>query len=376
MSEPGRIALRAQPPPPSRGPGERRRILANVLAAAVLLSAAPALAVRPLTPPAPEFPEGDAWYNSQELTMKRLLKRRVVVVSFLNFTSLNSIRTFGALRTWWDRYSQEGLMIVGVHTPDYESDKDIAGVRAAIKRFGLRFPIVVDNDRRIWDAYANAGWPSHYLVDSRGLLIFDRMGEGGYREFESELRDALQRFNRYRPPRDAALGDDPPAADCGDSTPLRYVGARRGRLLNLEGVRETQRVLTANRDGEVSYRGRWTLEPDALRLARDNPGLNDYLRLIYRGAEAVSLTGSEGGRPTKVFVKQDDIWLHANNAGQDVQWDTTDRSFVVVSGTRLYYIAKNEDDNMHELVLEPSEAGLGFQGFDFSNRCQTQYDHK
>lgn len=352
------------------------RLAAWAAAAASLACAGRPPGMRPITPPAPEFPIGAAWFHSEPLTFERLKGRRVTLVAFLNVSSLNSIRTFGALKTWWDRYSQDGLMIVGVHGPDFDSDRDQHRVRAHLRKFGIKFPIVLDNDRSIWKGYQNEGWPAYYLVDHRGRIIYDRLGEGGARELETEIRGALERMSGWVAPPSMEVLSNPPNSQCGKSTPLRYVGSERGKQRSLEGVQETQRALVANRDGEIGYRGKWALEPEALRLTRDNPALNDYIRLIYRGAEVVAFLESANRRPIKVFLRQDDLWLHANNAGADVQWDESDQSFVMVSEPRLYYLAKNDRNVMHELTVSPQETGAAVKGFDFSNACQTDYEHK
>lgn len=341
------------------------------LALASTLATTAAFAVRPLTPRAPEFPKGLAWLNSEELDLKRLERRRVTVVSFINASSLNSLRALPALEAWWKRYSLDGLMVIGVHTPDFEADRNPAYVRAALKRRGIRFPVVLDNDRAIWKSYANEGWPAHYLIDHKGRVIHDRLGEGGYREFETELREALRRFNGYVPPEGLEPLADPQAEGCGQATPVTYLGQLRGKAVNLDGIREKQRFLSGSRDGEVTYRGKWSLEPEALRLARNNPGLTDSIRLIYRGAEAAALLDAPGrGAKAQIFVKQDDLWLHGKNAGKDVRWDLRDRSYVLVTEPRLYQLTVNPTDAVHELQLYPGEAGISFHAFDFSNLCQ------
>ncbi|MBI4425018.1 MAG: redoxin domain-containing protein [Elusimicrobia bacterium] len=341
------------------------------LAALPLLCAlaAPAAAIRPITPPAPELPANHAWLNGEELTLARLRKRRVVLITFINSMSLNSVRTYKVLGAWWQRYNLAGLMIIGVHTPDFDFDSDPLRVKAAIKRYGVQFPVVLDNERLIWRAYGSEGWPTMVLIDHKGQIVFDRQGEGGYREFETEIRDALGRFNRYWAPESLPLVDDPPAKDCRSASPSTYLGSRRGRSIDLTLNPERGRDILASREGETGYKGKWTLERDAARLAMDNPLQHAYVRVLYRGAEGFALLG-KSGKPTRMFVKQDDFWLHAGNAGPDVQWDETDRSFVLVSDARLYAVTKNATDAMHELALFPEHEDARAMGFEFSDFCQ------
>ncbi|MBI4348267.1 MAG: redoxin domain-containing protein, partial [Elusimicrobia bacterium] len=203
----------------------RLRLLPLFLAAAL---AAPAGAARPITPPAPDFPPNRAWLNGAELNLAKLRKRRVVLVAFINTMSMNSVRTFPILNLWWKRYNLSGLMIIGVHTPDFDFDDDPNTVKASLKRFGIQFPVVLDNDGAVWKAFQNEGWPGFYLVDHKGLIVFDRVGEGGYREFEAEIREALNRFNRYWAPETLPLVDDLQSRDCRDATRPVYLGSRRG----------------------------------------------------------------------------------------------------------------------------------------------------
>ncbi|UPT74705.1 MAG: hypothetical protein M0D55_02985 [Elusimicrobiota bacterium] len=118
-------------------------------------------------------------------------ERKVVVVAFINPTSINSVRVLPALHAWFDRYAMSQLMVVGVLTPDLNVHREAVWVRNLLKRYGVDYPIFLDGDRRLWKAYANEGWPALYLVDRRGRIVFDRLGEGGYEEFESEIRLAL-----------------------------------------------------------------------------------------------------------------------------------------------------------------------------------------
>lgn len=346
-----------------------------LLAVLVLLAAAPAAkAVRPITPPAPEFPKNAAWINSLPYELARLRGRRVVVVTFLNFYSLNSVRTLPWLKKLWDTYALNGLMIIGVHSPDFAFDRDPAEIREAVERFGIRFPVVVDSGKEIWNAYKNNGWPAHYLLDHRGMIVHDRVGEGAFNEFEHEILLALDNAG-YRMPKDHKVPEDPARKECGTATPAFYVGSARGSELKQIKPNRVETIVEA-RDGEIAVLGKWSKEPQAIRFKGESQRLNTRLRIIYHGAEAAAVLTRTGSRPGRVYVKQDDLWLHAGNANSDVQWDDDDRSYVLVDGPKLFYLTRNRARRMYELTLYPDEAGLGFSGFEFSDDCQTEYDHK
>lgn len=348
----------------------------RALLAALLLGAAalPARAVRPIKLPAPEFPEGAAWINSKPFAMRALRNRRVVLVTFVNFYSINSIRTLAWLNRLWDQYALRGLMIIGVHAPDFEFDRDPGELRHAAGRFGVRFPVFVDSGRKVWEAYRNDGWPAHYLVDHQGRVIHDWLGEGGYADFEREVLLALDAMGA-KLPKNAEVTPDPKRLECGQATKGFYLGSRRGKqLLKIEPARV--RAITQGRDGEAAVGGNWEAESELARFGGDKERLSSRLRVIYQGAEALAVLSRLGRRPVRVYLKQDGAWLHSGNANTDVQWDDDDRSYALVDHPRLYYLTRNQRPRLFELELFPDEAGAGVASFEFSDYCQTEYEHK
>ncbi|HVE14272.1 MAG TPA: redoxin domain-containing protein [Elusimicrobiota bacterium] len=344
--------------------------------AAALLLPAPAGAVRPLTPPAPEFPPNAAWLNSQPFTLKGLRGKRVVLVAFINTSTANSLRSLKTLNRWWDQYALKGLLIVGVHAPDFDFDRDPVVVRDSLKRLGVRFPVMVDSGRRLWRAYENEGWPAFYLVDHKGLIVHDRLGEGGAQEFEEELLGALERMNGFRPPASYRVPPDPPRQDCGTATAPMYLGGRRGKPIP-EISRDQTNAILFSRDGEIAQSGRWQSDMEALRFAgASNADLSAQFLVVYQAAEAYAVMGRSGPKPVKVFLRQDNLWLHAGNAGPDVRWDSENRSYVLVDVPRLYYVTRDPKADAHELRFFPGARGASFYSLEFSDLCQTAFDHR
>ncbi|MBI3299777.1 MAG: hypothetical protein HYZ75_16545 [Elusimicrobia bacterium] len=345
------------------------RRLAAALSAAALL-AAPAAALRPLKPPAPPFPEDAAWVNSSGLPMELLRGRRVVLVAFLNLGNLRSRRAAQVLTRWWDRYALSGLMIVGVHTPDYEFDRDPLQVRRSARRAAFPFPLLIDTRGKLWEEYQNEGWPAFYLVDHRGRIVSDKLGEGGYAVFERDILAALAGFNGYEPAPGARLEVDAKRVACGAATPSFYMGSRRGIKTRKLG-KDAMRPVVESRDGELALSGEWEEDAEAARYKGTGTAL-DQLYLIWRGAEAAAILSPGGsGRSVKVFVKLDNLWLHAGNAGPDVRWDDTDRSYVLVDEGRLYGLSKDTNkDRLHEMSLFPDGPGAAVHGFAFSDHCE------
>lgn len=339
---------------------------------ALSLLAAPAAADRPITPLAPEFPSDAAWLNAKSLSLERMKGRKVAVVAFLNLASVNSVRAVPALKGWFDRYWEHDLMVIGVFTPDLEVQRDPLWSKEQLKRFGLEFPVVLDGDHRLWKAYGNEGWPALYLLDVKNRIVFDRLGEGGYREFESEIRKALGvlRDERYLPP---AL-DLPDAAtrDCGAATGEIALGARKGarRPLALDkdfSIRSN--IIVASRQGEVALRGRWDEEGDGLRLEQNNRDQSAFVRVVYQGAQALAFLAPAAGTTTRFYIKQDELWLHEGNAGADVSFDDDGRSFVSADSARLYDLTRDPSVAVHELYLFPDKRGAAARAFSFADSC-------
>lgn len=338
----------------------------------LLLLAAAARAERPINPPAPEFPPVSAWLNATSLPLSRMLGRKIVVVAFLNPTSINSARVLPALQGWFDRYALHQVMVVGVLTPDLNFHREAVWAKQIIKRYGIEYPVILDSDRRVWKAYANEGWPALYLVDKKGRIVFDRLGEGGYQEFEQELRVALADLigPGNLPPPSGVL--DPPRKECGAITQEISLGARPGVKppITLDKDLSMRRSLIVDaRDSETAVHGRWEVETDGLRLDQPNKDQSSFLRVVYRAAQSLAVLSPAENRRTRIFVKQDDLWLHEGNKGRDIQFDDDGRSFVQLDTPRLYDLTRDSIHTPHELFLIPDRQGATVHGFSFSDAC-------
>ena len=144
----------------------------------------------PVGEQAPEFTGVDGWLNSTPLTMAGL-RGKVVLVDFWTYSCINCIRTLPYVEGWYRKYAADGLVVVGVHTPEFAFEHDAANVSAAIARFGITYPVTQDNEYETWRAYGNLGWPGEYLVDANGHVRATSYGEGGYATTEAEIRSLL-----------------------------------------------------------------------------------------------------------------------------------------------------------------------------------------
>lgn len=322
-------------------------------------------AAHPIRTPAPEFPSEEIWVNAKPLTLARLRNRRGVVVAFINTANINSLRALKTLNKWHEAFQLKGLMIIGVHTPIYSYQRDPANTAKELRRLGVDFPVILDNRRAIWEAYKNEGWPAFYLIDRKGRIVYDLAGETRYPDFETEIKAVLSDLG-YDTKADL-LSKDVETIDCGGATTERAVPVNK----ELEEEEEVARtIITASRDGELTRRGAWRADNDALRLTEGNPRLDKKLRLIYRGRQMFAALGPQpGAKASRVFVKQNDLWLHAGNASREIQFDEDGQSYVDVSYPRLFWLTQNPDDNPHALDLIPARSGAAVFGFSFTDKC-------
>lgn len=175
---------------------ERRAFLASL--AAVLAAPGLASATGPSSPAAalpdfgaaPEFTGIERWLNSEPLSLAQL-RGRVVLVDFWTYACINCIRTLPHVNCWAERYTPQGLTVVGVHTPEFPFERSASNVEAAMRRYGVKHPVAQDNRYGTWKAYSNQYWPATYLIDAQGRIRYKHFGEGEYERTESVIRTLL-----------------------------------------------------------------------------------------------------------------------------------------------------------------------------------------
>src|SRR5918999_5278776 len=180
---------------------------------------APASSGLPELGEAPEFAGVTHWLNSDPLTLAAL-RGRVVLIDFWTYTCINCLRTLPYLRAWDERYRDRGLTIVGVHTPEFEFEKDTGNVRDAIARSRLRYPVAQDNDYGTWTTWGNRYWPAKYLIDAKGQVRYAHFGEGEYERSETVIRTLLAEEALPEPVAGSIRNETPTEA----LTPETYLG--------------------------------------------------------------------------------------------------------------------------------------------------------
>jgi thiol-disulfide isomerase/thioredoxin len=140
--------------------------------------------------PAPDFTGISHWLNSEPKSLSKL-RGQVVLVDFWTYTCINCIHTLPYVKQWDQKYRDQGLTVVGVHTPEFPIERQTENVAQAIKRFGIQYAVAQDNDYATWDAYRNRYWPALYLIDKQGNIVYRHFGEGNYKETEAEIQRLL-----------------------------------------------------------------------------------------------------------------------------------------------------------------------------------------
>ena len=333
--------------------------------------------------PAPDF-QCKVWLNSPPLTLREL-RGKVVLIDFWEYTCINCIRTFPYLRRWNQLYGPLGLVVIGVHTPEFDFAKDPKRVADAVKRFKFTFPIAVDSDQRIWDAFENQAWPAKYLIDKDGRIAFTHLGEGDYAEFERHIQQLLKEAN----PKLAFASpkfDIPPDTSemggvCQPPTPETYLGFRRGdRIANQNGYQPLKEVdypdPGALRMNEYALIGRWLAAPEYVRHAESakEPG-DDYLELKYHAKAVYLVAGSDDGSLKPLYLTQDGNPLPKDSRGVDVKVDSAGRTYIALGAKRMYYVVNNPHFEEHTLRLTAAAPAISLYSFTFGNDCENPFDH-
>ncbi len=329
------------------------------------------LALSPGTFGIPAFTDGTGWLNSNPLG-PRDLQGKVVLVDFWEYTCINCLRTLPYLRTWYKRYRDDGLAIVGVHTPEFNFSGEEHNVEAATHRLDIGWPVVLDSNDAIWRRFGNSVWPSEYLFDPDGRLVETFSGEGNYQETESKIQALLKARNSklQLPPVMALLPQDnytKPGAKCYMHTP--EVLLERTKIANAgpsdNAARDSTYTDTPGNhaDGAIYLQGLWHKTSQAAVSA----AASGYVDMRYHAIQVVSVLSTTKGTPVRVDVTQDGGPLAKGDAGRDIHYDTAGMSYVTVDGPRAYEIAMNAKMAFHDLRLTPKLSGLSVYSFAFES---------
>ncbi len=340
---------------------------------------------------APEFMGTQEWINSEPLTMESL-RGKVVLIDFWTYTCVNCIRTLPFLQSWNERYADEGLVIVGVHTPEFEFEKLYGNVVQATKDEGVVWPVVQDNEFSVWRSYSNRYWPAKYLIDQSGVVRYTHFGEGRYAETEEQIRNLLEEAGM------ASAQEMPLPEDQGrDETFMRegrditrelFAGWKFTATQRRGGIGQGDEYFEAARasfdsEGEASataqftapdsldrnliyFHGPWAIGPESARHAEETPHLDHYLALVYSARSVNAVLTSESGEPYQVRVTVNGEFLTEENKGNDIIIGDDGVSYLQVNEPKLYKIVEHPTwEEGQELRLASMSNDFGLYSFTF-----------
>ncbi len=299
-----------------------------------------------------EISSPNNFINVDNITVQgELEKGNVVLIDFWTYSCINCQRTLPYLNAWHDAYGDKGLTIIGIHTPEFDFEKELKNVQAAVTKFGVHHPVVLDNDFSTWRSYNNRYWPRKYLIDIDGFIVYDHIGEGGYVDTEQKIREVLlERAVRRHVDADlpSQLVSTSVFADTtsGNQTPETYFGAARNVSLGniIQGKIGTQTVeVPQTLSSDTTYLGgTWNIRDEYA----ENTG-NATIVLRYRAKIVNFVASSE--EPVVVSISQD---------GKKVR-------DVTINDATLYELIRNDTPGEHTIEISVPESGLRAFTFTF-----------
>ena len=304
--------------------------------------------------PAPDFVGIESWINSKPLTMQSL-RGKVVLVDFWTYSCINCIRTLPYMVDLYKKYSDKGLVIVGVHAPEFEFEKKLDNVKNATAHYGITYPVALDNTLSTWSSFNNRYWPAHYLIDKNGQVVYVHFGEGDYDITEHNIRNLLgiSDNNEVIPNATSKVSNE-------EITEETYLGYKR---MNSFGGKETplpDKVASYHlpkflqRD-YFALEGMWNIGGEKITTAKAGASL----QLNFTARKLFLVLGSTSGAPLHLKVTLNGEEIGAN-AGADVKNDT-----VTVDSHRLYALVDQKKVANGLLTVTADKPGLEAYVFTF-----------
>jgi thiol-disulfide isomerase/thioredoxin len=312
---------------------------------------------------APELVGISGYINTTPEELANAIKGKVVLYDIWTYSCINCLRTLPFITSWNEKYSDQDLLIIGIHSPEFEFEKDINNVKIAVAKYGIHYPVVLDNDKKTWDAFQNNYWPRKYIADHEGYIRYDHIGEGGYQETEKIIQDLLRERNE-------SLGLNTFSAkefvkiDEFDSsefrTPELYFGydftSGRNQLGSPEGFKPNQDVTYSIPQSKQLHNfyldGTWKNLKGSMKLISDSGSIV----VPYSGKEVNIVTAGEGN----LKIKIDGKIIDSSISGKDVGT----LGSIQVHEPGLYNIVQT--DTTEEHTLEILVESPGFEIFTFT----------
>ncbi|HSO95448.1 MAG TPA: redoxin domain-containing protein [Acidimicrobiia bacterium] len=314
----------------------------------------------PVGPPPPALTDAKSWLNSPPLTPTDL-QGKVVVYDFWTYSCVNCVRTLPYLRSWYDRYRQDGLVVVGIHSPEFDFEKDHSNVASAVKRLNVDYPVALDDDMAIWNQFGAMYWPQQWVADRQGHLRYQDIGEGQYSTTEDVLRKLLgipTSAPRAKVVSSSDLGQ-PPQQPQG-VTQETYLGLDHGTARAQPGL-VTYPDPGALRSGDARLVGPWLASGQ--RVQATAPGA--AVVLSYRARDVNLVMAGATGQPVDVTVELDGKPLPSTDRTTQTMVDAQGTTFVRVSGSDLYRLVLGPSIEDHTLRLTARAPGVQAFAFTF-----------
>ena len=317
----------------------------------------------PVEGAAPSLDGAVEWLNSPPLTAEAL-RGKVVLVDFWTYSCINCIRTVPYVRAWAEKYRDQGLVVIGVHAPEFAFEKKIDNVRKAVSDFNIGYPVAIDNDYRIWRAFENSYWPAHYLIDAKGQIRHHHFGEGNYQQTEKAIQDLLREAGSDMAASRPVVPETKGAELGADLNNIRssetYLGYQRASNFasNESLSADAARKYTVAEPGlnEWGLTGTWTVGPEQATL--DEPGGGIASRFSARDLHLVLGPGA-AGKPVRFQVSID-----GKAPGWDHGADIDANGNGTVTATRLYQLVRQAGDvsarNFSIRFLDPGVQAYAF----------------
>jgi len=315
--------------------------------------------------PLPDLSGATAWINSPALTPTSL-HGKVVLVDFWTYSCINCLRTLPYIKAWYDKYKDSGLVIVGVHTPEFPFEKDGSNVRKAVHDLGISYPVAMDNDYAIWRSFNNEYWPADYFVDATGHIRYHHFGEGNYEESEKWIRDLLKAANRRPLPAAAteiaATGTEAPPDSDDVQSPETYIGYERAQDFASPGGLNHDKPQQYQAPGELN-RNQWALDGRWRDAGQIATLLSPTGKIVYRfHARDLHLVLGPARTGSPVHFR---VTIDGKVPGADHGMDIDADGYGTVTEDRLYQLIR-QHGKIQDRIFEIEFLAPGVQAYSFT----------
>ncbi len=279
----------------------------------------------------PEISSAAGFINTDKISISELVGKKVILVDFWTYSCINCQRTTPYLNAWYSKYKDSGFEIIGVHSPEFDFEKKYENVVAAVEKFGIKYPVVLDNDMATWDAFSNRYWPAKYLIDLNGKIVYTHFGEGDYDEGERAIQNALGMNGEISSPENVTSVDFSKVG-----SPEVYFGSTRGKSIQSETDPTSVEKNTAYLVGDWDFDYEFAENKSAAKIIYKYTAKNVYM-VASSQSEGLSIKIFKDG----VLVKTLDI-----------------------KSEQLYPLIEDSDYGEHTLEIQIDNPGL--QAFTFT----------